>query len=341
MNIRCGIFLLTLLFTSSPLLAADRPSVLIETAPLKQQAMLDTVSGYGVVSPGTSSLKTISLPRPGQVVSLLVAIGQVVKKNTPLLAFSTSPDATLLYQQARQNVIFAQGEAARIEQLLSQQLATQSQLALAKKALADAQAGLRLQTSIGAERSIEHIVAPFDGVIVALPAAQGDRLLAGAPVLQLARSGEQRVLIGTEPEDISRVQPGMPVRLISVLGNGVEVTGKVMQVFGMINPQTQLVDVLVSIPGGGLISGMRVRAEIAISRQMQWVVPRTAVLNDAQGAYLFQVNSGKAHRVNITTGIEQNGMIAIRGTFSPQQAVVTLGNYELQDGMAVREGSQP
>lgn len=336
---RCGILMLSLLLAANPVFAADTPNVQVETVVLKQQAMTDTVSGYGMVSPDTRSLQTISLPRPGQVVSLLVSAGQVVKKDVPLLEFGTGADAVQTYQQARQAVVFAKEEVARIEQLVGQQLATQSQLATAKKVLADAEANLRAQEKIGAGRALERVTAPFDGVVVAVQPAQGDRLAAGAPVLQLARSGGQRVLLGVEPEDVMRVRPEMAVSVNPVFSTGLKVAGRVDQVFGMINPQTQLVDVLVEVPGGGLMPGTRVRAEINLGRQTVWVAPRSAVLRDARGAYLFQVRGGKARRINVQPGLEQDGLIAVQGAFAADEPVVKLGNYELLDGMAVR-GSQ-
>lgn len=333
-----GIFLLSALFAAHSIWAADAPSVQVETVMLKQQSMVDIVSGYGAVSPDTRSLQTISLPRPGQILSLLVSAGQVVKKGAPLLEFGTGADAAQSYQQARQAVEFAQGEVARIEQLVSQQLATQSQLAAAKKAQSDAEAALGTQVRIGAGRAMEKVTAPFDGVVASVQAAQGDRLTAGAPVLQLARAGGQRVLLGVEPDEVTRVRPGMMVSVTPVFSADRKVTGRVAQVFGMINPQTQFVDVLVQVPDGGLMPGTRVRAEIQLNRQTAWVVPRSAVLRDAQGAYIFQVRQGKSRRVNVKTGLEQNGLVAVQGAFTATEPVVSLGNYELRDGMAVRRG---
>ena len=328
--------LLSWLLAASPILAAEVPSVAVQTVALKQQVMADNVFGYGVVSPDTHSLQNINLPRPGQIVALLVSAGQVVKKGAPLLEFGTGTDAALSYQQAQQATTFAQSEVARIEQLVSQQLATQSQLAAAKKTLADAQASLRAQTKIGSGRALERVIAPLDGVVVAVQAAQGDRLIAVAPVLQLARAGGQRVLLGVEPDEVNKVRAGMPVSVASVFNVDRKVVGRVAQVFGMINPQTQFVDVLVRVPSGGLLPGTRVRAEIQVSQQKSWVVPRSAVLRDAQGAYIFQVHQGKARRINVQPGLEQGGLVAVRGSFTANEPVVSLGNYELQDGMAVR-----
>jgi len=329
-----------LLLANSMAYATDIPSVQIETVTMKQLQMTDTVSGYGIVSPDTRSLQTISLPRPGQIVRLLVSPGQTVKKDSPLLEFGTGADAALGYQQARQAVDFAMSEATRVEQLVAQQLATQSQLAAANKALADAEAGLRAQERIGAGRALERVAAPFDGIVISVQAAQGDRLAAGAPLLQLTRAGGQRVLLGVEPDDVGRVQPGMSVSVVPVFSSESKVSGRVAQVFGMINPQTQLVDGLVKVAGGGLMPGTRVRSEILVAKPTAWVVPRSAVLRDAEGTYLFQVAQGKAHRVNVQTGLEHKGLIAVQGPFDPGQPVANMGNYELHDGMAVRGSGQ-
>jgi hypothetical protein len=114
----------------------------------------------------------------------------------------------------------------------------------------------------------------------------------------------------------------------------------VAEIFGSVNPQTQFVDVLVDVPDNRLMLGVRVRAEIQLNTQAEWVVPRSAVLRDQQGAYIFQVQDGKAHRIEVQTGLERSGKVAVHGRFSPKAPVVSLGNYELQDGMAVR-GSPP
>ncbi|MDE2369863.1 MAG: efflux RND transporter periplasmic adaptor subunit [Burkholderiales bacterium] len=322
-------------------LAADGPSARVETVALVRRALPEVVSGYGVVTPDTDSLQTLSLPRAGQVLRLRVAAGEPVRQGQVLLEFGNSADAELGFRQARQALDYARGERARVAALLGQQLATRSQLAAADKAVADAEAALQMQQGIGADRSRQAVVAPFDGLVAAVSVAQGDRVAAGAPLLQLARQGRQHLLMGVEPGDARTVRAGMPVSVAAVVDATHPVRGRVTQVFGMVNPQTQLVDVRVELASGALLAGTRVSATIDIARPAGWVVPRSAVLRDAHGAYLFQVRQGKAHRVDVRTGIEQGGQVAVQPaapgqTLDPALPVVSLGNYELQDGMAVR-----
>ncbi|MGH8744698.1 MAG: efflux RND transporter periplasmic adaptor subunit [Burkholderiales bacterium] len=320
--------------------AKDEPSVLVTTGVIKQQELADVLTGYGTVVPDVGSTVNINLPRPGQVSRLLVSPGQIVKSGVPLLEFNTGAAAALGYQQAASALAFAQEELKRVEEMVSQQLATQSQLAAARKSVTDAEAALQAQRNLGAGISTQQVIAPFDGIVFSIPVAQGDRLAAGASVVQFARLTGMRVQLGIEPADSDRVKPGMPVRLTSVLDSNRTFEAKVDQVHGMVNPQTQLVDVVVRLGGTTLIPGMRVRGEITIARTNTWIVPRSAVLRDSQGAYIFQVKDNRAQRVNVRTGTESDNVVGISGNFDPKLRVVVLGNYELKDGMAVRETAE-
>jgi hypothetical protein len=60
------------------------------------------------------------------------------------------------------------------------------------------------------------------------------------------------------------------------------------------------------------------------------------VLSDQSGSYVFRVVNGKAQRVAVKPALESQGWIGIAGGLSAGDPVVTLGNYELKNGMAVR-----
>lgn len=322
--------------------APSAPSVLIQSQPLVRQTLGSALTGYGIVGAAASQVQTLAVPSASRVRRILVSPGQTVKRGTLLAEVTLDPTAMAATEQARTTVTYAQAEVRRVEGLLADRLATQSQLATARKTLTDAELALRTQQRLtGAP--VQRITAPFDGIVVGLNAAQGDPVAAYAPILQVARGDGGRVHLGIEPEDSRRVTPGMHAQVTSVFGNDPPVDAVVIQVLGMINPQTQLVDVVVALPAAAtarLLPGMRVRGEIVVQTVEGYAVPRQAVLRDAQGWYLFQVVGGKAKRVAVKPGIEAHGQVAIEGALDPSAKVVTLGNYELKDGMAVREAAR-
>jgi hypothetical protein len=70
------------------------------------------------------------------------------------------------------------------------------------------------------------------------------------------------------------------------------------------------------------------------------VLPRQAVLSDDRGSYVFQVADGRAHRVDVQAKQDGAKEVGVSGPIRPELRVVVLGNYELQDGMKVREGGR-
>jgi membrane fusion protein, multidrug efflux system len=324
--------------------AADSPaSVLVRTSAPTRTHLTEMLTAYGVVAPESDRVSSVSFPNAGLVLALRVSLGQVVRRGEPLLDLQTDPAANLGYRQAASDVAYARGELARVQALTDQQLANRSQVAAAQKALDDAEARLAEQKRLGTESGNVTFRAPFDGVVAALSVSQGERIAAGTSALQLARTDRLRAQLGVEPEDAPRIKPGMPVRLVSVFDDRNPVDGAVARVQGVINPQTQLVDVVASFANAdrfALLPGTRVRGEIAVGGSTSWAVPRQAVLRDAHGAYLFQVRDGRARRVDVATGIERDGLVAVSGAIDAGEQVVVLGNYELQDGMPVRE-AQP
>jgi RND family efflux transporter MFP subunit len=334
---------LSALCTSGEVSAADNPTVLVQTAPLARQELAATISGYGLVSADPMNTTSINFPHAGQVVSLPVNPGELVSKGTPLVEIATSPADAMTYSQALTGVEFARKELARVRSMADKQLATASQVGKASKDLMDAEAAVTAQRRLGTDSARTLVRAPYDGIVSAVNVAPGDRIQPGATVLQLARRDRLKVVIGIEPEQMRRVKRGMPVRLSPVFDGQMSVAGRVEKIYGMINPQTRLVDVSVSLKPGEaarLVPGLRVRGVISLHRGKGYAVPRQAVLKDARGSYIFVVRERRAHRVDVTPGIENGGVVGISGALAAGERVVILGNYELREGMAVREGTR-
>jgi len=65
------------------------------------------------------------------------------------------------------------------------------------------------------------------------------------------------------------------------------------------------------------------------------------VLPDGEAQVLFTVKNGKAVRHEVTLGIASGDSVEVTGAgLHAGDMVVTLGNYELTDGMAVQAGGK-
>ena len=101
-----------------------------------------------------------------------------------------------------------------------------------------------------------------------------------------------------------------------------------------------VVEVLAAIPeyqAGRMLLGSRVRASIQLDTQTSLIVPRSAILTEGNNKYIYTVVNDRARRVPVQSGQEVGDMVVVSGILQPGDNVVFVGNYELTDGMSVRE----
>lgn len=336
-----GVWLLVfILVLWSEIVCAEAPSVAVETALVTEQNVTQTLKAYGVLEADPDHVMSLSLPHAGQIEQIHVRPGKLVQSGDALITITTSPDARMQYLQAKSAVDYAQRELVRIEQLFAEQLATQSQLDAAKRDLADAKAGFDAASKRGQGNMEDVIRAPMDGIVTMVNVTQGQRVPAETNALLLAARDRVVSRLGVEPEDIRLIHAGTAVAVTPVFIPGVSIETHVREVHAMVDPATHLVEVIADIPTPekyGLALGSRVSAAFTIKSDTSLVVPTSAVLKDDDGYYLFTVTNGIAHRVGVQVAMELIDATAISGPLKAGQKVVISGNYELSDGMAIRE----
>jgi RND family efflux transporter MFP subunit len=323
--------------------AAAKGQVAVTTATPVQRTFHDTVEAWGSASGDPQHARAISLAHGGQVVALNVAAGQSVRRGQPLLTIAPDPAAHSAYQQAHNALELAHGELKRTEQLAAQRLATQSQLATARKALADAQAALEAQRALGGGSAQETVGASADGVVGALDVGLGERFAANAPLLSFTPAHALVAQLGVQPEDGAKLHAGMPVQLRSVYGDQAGFVGTLRMIGQSIDPQSHLLGAQVELPaeaGAALVAGAALEAQIHTADFTAWAVPRSAVLHDERGDYLFQLEHGHAKRIDVTLRSPEGDPVGVQGPLDAQAKVIVLGAYELADGDAVQESAR-
>jgi len=315
----------------------------VTALPAKMRAPVTTIA-WGEVSPAQT--QTISFARPGQLAALNVVIGQRAAKGTVLARLTADPLAAATLEQARSASTLAEGEVKRMQALFALQLATTSQVDTAKRVAQDARSALDAQQALAGGRDATEATAPYDGVVMGLTAALGDRLAAGAPILQFGRSDRLRALLGIEPADVAKIHVGDLVTLSPSSSPGpdapgvLSMEGKVSSLQGLLDPKTQLVNAQVTLSpdvSPMIVAGTRVKAQIVTGSQDGWALPRQAVLTDDRSAYVFAVMNDMAHRVDVRRLSQSQNVIVVSGPINDQMRIVSLGNYELVDGMKTQE----
>jgi membrane fusion protein, multidrug efflux system len=316
------------------------PTAAVDTSVPQMRMLVRRLDAIGDVTP--SKTVGLSFARAGQVTQMDVVPGRRVAKGAILAVLSADPASVQAYAQAVTTTDLAQREWQRQQELFKLQLATQSQVDAAEKAFKDAEGNVKALRAIGGGAGGASLTAPFEGVVVSTAIAQGDRVAAGAPILQLGRIDHLKVQLGIEPGQSGLVRPGAHVRLVPVLApdsEAVAVDSAVSSVEATVDAKTQQLTAVAILSGSSdarFVPGMKVRAAIDIERVSALSVPRDSVLTDENGDYLFQVDAGKARRIDVRRGIEADGYVAVDGIKIPSAPVITTGNAVLEDGMAVR-----
>ncbi|MCP1373815.1 efflux RND transporter periplasmic adaptor subunit [Dyella lutea] len=320
---------------------SEKGVVAVQTVKPTRAAFHATVEAWGRAVADPARSRTLSLGHGGQVEALAVAPGQRVKHGQALLTIAPDPAARAAVAQAQSALTLAKNELDRTTQLAAQQLATQSQLAAARKNLADAEATLQAQQALGGGSARETLTAPSDGVVTTLAVARGERFAANAPLLGFAPDHALIAELGVPPVEGRRLHAGQAVVLDDVYGDHTKLTGKLLVVGRAVDPQSRLLPLRASMPADAtLADGTELHARIQVSDISAWSVPRAAVLHDDHGDYLFQMEGDKAHRVDVTLSSPDGDPVGVDGPLDAKAKVIVQGVYELADGDRVQEAGK-
>jgi RND family efflux transporter MFP subunit len=162
---------------------------------------------------------------------------------------------------------------------------------------------------------------------------------AGTALAVISGSSHLDAHLTIEAADASRVKVGQKVTLQSASRPGLPATESEIRMVGAsVDPVSGSADARAALPAdGGWLAGEHVRAVIALQTKTALVVPRSAVLPEEGGQVLYTVKDGKAVKHAVEAGIAADDLLeVVSKDLHMGDPVVTVGNYELEDGMAVR-----
>jgi membrane fusion protein, multidrug efflux system len=308
----------------------------VKIVPVQLTTMNKMVTAYGnvVVAPEFTRVSAVSFE--SKVSRVMVTPGQMVASGAVLMEVEPSPEAMMQLDEAKNAQKTAAMEVEQVKKRLDLKLGTNQELIQAQNTLELAQAKLANLERRGTGNV--QVTAQVDGLVSQINAQPGQIIPAGSPLVQIAASDKLEVLLGVEPADAAHLQTGLSVEIRNV--NAPEpncITGQIRQVSQRINPTTRLVDVIVTMPPKcPLMLDTYVSGKIIVGSKQALVVPRSAVLIDGEHYNVFTVKDGRAVKVTLSVGLENNSQVeVITDQLKADDPVVVEGNYELEDGMAV------
>jgi membrane fusion protein (multidrug efflux system) len=335
-----------LLFSKSPEQTTEsnisdlNPVAKVQVTPIKKETIMETITAYGTVVPEPGAVETVSVPYESRIRRIPVTEGQKISKGDILLEVDPSPDAKLQMEQAQRAYTSAEQKLRKVKERVDLKLATKGELLAAEEVFQ--QAGLQLrsleQRGIGRERQIR---SKGSGIVYKVHVEQGSVMPAGTPLVEMVPQDHIEVHLGVEQEDADRLRQGQTVLVSLVnISQSSDVSGHIRTISRSVNPVSRLVNIFVSLtsPDGFYLGGY-VRGKIVIASKKTMVVPRSAVLPEDDHYVLFIVKNGRALKRIVTAGLENHTNIEVTGSnLNLGDLVVSLGNYELKDGMAVQAG---
>lgn len=319
--------------------AEDAPVAAVQTQPLAVATIANVDEAYGTIQSAPGSSATITAPFDAVVQQVTATPGMTVAESAPLLTVGPTPEALLQLKQASDAVAAADRNVEDVRRRLTEQLATNAELLTAEQAQQTAKTQLASlqQRGVGEPRQITTSTA---GTVDVVSVSVGQVVAAGAPLATIATNKEVEALIGLESSLAAKVKPGDAVTLrdIHAAADAPPTHGTVRLIAPQLNPQTRLRDVFVTLAAGeSALPGTFVVARVETESQSGLAVPRSAVTPDDEDNVLFVVQDGKAVRRIVTITLTgRDSLLVASDDLHAGDAIVTDGNAELGDGMAVR-----
>ena len=300
-----------------------------------------TVQGYGTIEPLPEDNIPLSADAPMRILEITVKPGDLVKKGELVVKLQRDHSLDVAVNKAKISLQKDSIDYKRAVTLYDSGVIPRVKLENAKNDYEISRADYELQ-----KKQLDYAIqnselrSPIDGIVTVVNGVAGQITDPTQPILRIVNLREMMAIIGIEVEDISSIRIGQKAYItIPNLPDSPVFEGVVSKLNHEIDPATQLINIWVRIknPTEFLQPGMFAEAKIIVQKELDALtVPKSAVLEDADGPYIFTIRDSTAYKTRVQTGIQNDSLIRIIKGLQKGEPVVYQGNYELEDSMKVR-----
>ncbi len=313
--------------------------IVIRTAEVASEGSADTLRVAGVTQ--SSREAALSFQARGRATKKNVRIGATVQAGA-VLAEIANPDAAPAAQAAKQqwraaqaNLVQAQANAKRFEELFTQSAVTQQEYEAVRRTVDSAAAQERAAkaNAQGQAQALAELQlrAPFAGVITADYFAEGDFVQPGQTVMRLADPSSIEIEVAVSPLVIERISQQEPVEVYSSLDASAQpVIGRIKHLSPFVSSGS-VPQIVVALPAQELSPNTAVDVEFRLNSSDQLQVPLRALLRVADGAAaIYKIVDGKAQLTPVDL-LSINGNMV---TISKRTTGLKIGDLIATDGVA-------
>jgi membrane fusion protein (multidrug efflux system) len=325
---------------SSPAPGAGRhgggaPSV--TTVAASNHAFSDAIQALGTAQARESIVLT---PKVADTIRRLhFDSGQAVRQGQVLVEMSSVEQAADV-AEARADDEAAQQNLRRTQELFNRGFASQAGLDTVQAAADAARARLNAGGSRINDRTIR---APFAGIVGLRTASPGQYVRPGDQIGTLDDTSEIKLDFDVPETQLSRVAAGVAIVGHTAAYPDLTFNGVIATVDSRVNPATRTVRVRAMLPNadGAIRPGMLMTVEIRSNPREALAVPEMAILDQADGAYVYRVRANASgvtsvDMARVQTGQRSGGMAEILSGLSVGDQVVTEGLQSVRPGQPVR-----
>ena len=285
---------------------ADAPAQALATAPVRASAAASVLSWDGTVEAVRQTV--VAAQVPGAVVALEVKVGDTVRAGQTLAridaraAEQSAAASAAQVAATRAALDVATRELERQRQLFRQEYISRAALERAEAQYLATRAQLDAQSAqAGAARTqsgLHRVLAPYAGIVSAVPVALGDMAMPGRPLVVLHDPNALRVTVAV-PQSVVAGPIGARSVEIELPGRGAEsrrIVPTRVQVLPTVDASTHTVQLRLDLPAGtddvapGRFARVRLAAATADAGPTRLYVPSAAVVRRAELAGVYVVD---------------------------------------------------
>jgi membrane fusion protein (multidrug efflux system) len=312
---------------------AERPgggpprATVVELAPIAAGTARERFRTVGEIRARDSVRLTVEAP--GIIAELPIEDGDRVDRGDLILRLEEEEERAAL-TAARAALAEAEAELERARELAGEEFAAEQRVETARAAYESAQADVeRARVRLRDRR----VLAPFAGRVGVVEVSPGSFIEPGATITSLYSVDSLEVHFDVPQRVADRVAPGAAV----ALGEQTLAIATLTPAARAATRTVTAIAPLADTEPERLRPGTFVDVALTVAvREDALFVPATAILRVGERAYVFRAADGTAERVEVTTGVRDDGRIEVRGALDAGERVVTAGLEKLRDGAPIR-----